>query len=157
MEKEKKSNQLKSQAGKVLNMTELFDVPIERLFKAWTNKKDFMSWYGPEGFKVIHCEMNVKVGGHWRACIKSERGDEYWMQGTYIEIVDPSRLVFTYGDGSRNANVDETLVTISFVTIGNKTQMHFQQTNFPNDASRISHHGGWSSAFTCLREFAEKL
>ena len=97
MEKAAKKDQ-----GSVLEMVELFDATPERVFKAWTNKKDFVSWYGPEGFTVPFCEMDVRVGGKWRACIKSPQGDEYWMQGKYIEITSPSRLVFTYGDGSRS-------------------------------------------------------
>jgi uncharacterized protein YndB with AHSA1/START domain len=39
--------------GKVLEIIELFDAKPERVFKALTNKKDFMSWYGPEGFAVF--------------------------------------------------------------------------------------------------------
>ena len=93
----------------VLEMLELFDATPERVFKAWTSKKDFVSWYGPEGFTVPFCEMDVRVGGKWRACIKSPQGDEYWMQGKYIEITSPSRLVFTYGDGSEKPQMGETL------------------------------------------------
>jgi uncharacterized protein YndB with AHSA1/START domain len=62
--------------GKVLEIVELFDATPERVFKAWTNKKDFVSWYGPEGFTVPFCEMDVRVGGAWRACIKSPQGEE---------------------------------------------------------------------------------
>lgn len=139
--------------GKVLEIVELFDAKPERVFKAWTNKKDFVSWYGPEGFTVPFCEMDVRVGGAWRACIKSPKGEEYWMQGKYIEITHPSKLVFTYEDGSGKANPGETIVTISFNPIGNKTEMVFRQTNFPTAELRDSHYGGWSSAFECLREF----
>ena len=146
MEKAAKKDQ-----GSVLEMVELFDATPERVFKAWTSKKDFVSWYGPEGFTVPFCEMDVRVGGKWRACIKSPKGDEYWMQGKYIEITSPSRLVFTYGDGSEQPKMGETIVTITFNKVGNKTKMVFRQTNFPTSELRDSHYGGWSSAFRCLK------
>ncbi len=138
--------------GKVLEITELFDASPERVFKAWTDRKDLLAWYGPEGFTVPFCEIDVRVGGSWRACIKSPQGEEYWMQGKYIEIVSPSRLVFTYEDGSGQGRLGETIVTINFIKVGNKTQMNFRQTNFPTVESRDSHYGGWSSALVCLRK-----
>ncbi len=156
MEKVSKKYQDEIHPDKVLEMTELFDATPDRVFKAWTNKKALMSWYGPEGFTVPFCEMDVRVGGAWRACIKSPQGDEYWMQGKYMEIISPSRLVFTYEDGSGKGLLWETIVTITFNKIGNKTQMVFRQTNFPTMVSRDSHHGGWSSAFECLRDFVEE-
>ena len=148
-------NPTKKDQGKVLEMVEFFDATPERVFKAWTNKKDFVSWYGPEGFTVPFCEMDVRVGGAWRACIKSPHGDEYWMQGRYLEITSPSRLVFTYEDGSGKGLMGETFVTITFNQIGNKTEMVFRQTDFPTTELRDAHFGGWSSAFECLREFVE--
>ena len=95
MEKEIKKRRDETAPDKTLEIIELFDASPERVFKAWTNKKDLISWYGPEGFTVPFCEMDVRVGGAWRACIKSPKGEEYWMQGKYIEINSPSRLVFT--------------------------------------------------------------
>jgi len=156
MEKVNKMHKDETHPGKVLEMTELFDAAPERVFKAWTNKKDLISWYGPEGFTVPFCELDLRVGGAWRACIKSPQGEEYWMQGKYIEIISPSRLVFTYEDGSGKGRLGETIVSITFNKIGNKTQMVFRQTNFPTTEIRDSHHGGWSSAFECLRDFIEE-
>lgn len=151
------SNVIKKEQGEVLEMTELFDAPPERVFKAWTTKKDFISWYGPEGFTVPFCEMDVQVGGAWRACIRSSEGDEYWMQGKYIEITAPSKLVFTYEDGSENSSkLDATTVTITFKKSGNQTEMKFQQTNFPTVEMRDSHNWGWSGAFNCLRKYVDQ-
>jgi uncharacterized protein YndB with AHSA1/START domain len=145
----------KNDEGQVLEIVELFDATSERIFKAWTNREDFVSWYGPEGFTVPFCEMDVKVGGTWRACIRSPQGEEYWMQGKYIEITSPSRLAFTYEDGSGKPILGETIVTISLNRVGNKTEMVFRQTNFPTKELRDSHDGGWSSAFRCLKDAVE--
>ena len=149
-------NPTKQSQDKVLEMVRVFDAPPEKVFSAWTVRKEFVSWYGPEGFTVPFCEMDVRVGGSWRACIKSPQGDEYWMQGKYIEITSPSRLVFTYEDGSGKGLMGETIITIHFNPMGNKTEMVFRQTNFPTKELRDAHNGGWSGAFECLREFTEQ-
>lgn len=144
-------------SDKVLEMIELFDATPESVFNAWTVKKEFISWYGPEGFSVPFCEMDVRIGGKWRACIRSMDGSEYWMQGIYKEIIKPVKLVFTFEDGSgKSIPGEETTVTITFTQKGKKTEMKFIQTNFPNSALRDSHYGGWSSAFVCLKKIVQE-
>ncbi|MBI1939238.1 MAG: SRPBCC domain-containing protein [Ignavibacteriales bacterium] len=141
---------------RVLEMTEVFNTTPERLFKAWTNEKDFAAWYGPEGFEVTYCKLDVRVGGHWRAGISTGDGEEYWMEGKYIEIIEGEKLVFTFNDGSENKNPDlDTIVIITFSKSGNQTIMNFNQSVFPAVRDRDSHYGGWASAFECLREHVE--
>lgn len=142
---------------KVLEMTEVFNTTPQRLFKAWTTEKDFAAWYGPKGFEVTYCKLDVRVGGHWRAGISTSDGDQYWMEGEYIEIIDGEKLVFTYNDGSENKNPDlDTIVTITFSKANDQTVMHFQQSAFPTIKDKDSHYGGWSSTFTCLRDLVSE-
>jgi uncharacterized protein YndB with AHSA1/START domain len=139
-------------AEKQLEIVEIFNTSPEKVFNAWTDRKAFVSWYGPEGFTVAFCEMDVRVGGEWRTCIKSPTGDEYWMQGKYLEIAKPSKLVFTYDDGTGQKQLgDGTIVTLTFTKKGDKTEMRFLQTGFPTRGLRDAHSEGWSSAFNCLR------
>lgn len=138
---------------KVLEMTEVFNTTPQRLYKAWTNEKDFAAWFGPEGFKVIYCKLDVKIGGLWRAGITKGDGVEYWMEGKYIELVEGKKLVFTYCDGRENKDLNmNTVVTITFSKSGDQTIMNFNQSVFPTTEYRESHYGGWSSAFICLRK-----
>lgn len=141
---------------KVLEMTEVFNTTPERLFKAWTNEKDFAAWYGPAGFDVIYCKLDVRVGGYWRTGISRGDSEEYWMEGKYLEIIEGEKLVFTFNDGSEHKNPDlDTVVTITFSKSGNQTIMNFNQSVFPTVQWRDSHHDGWASAFECLREHVE--
>ncbi len=141
----------KKNPEKVLEMTQIFDTDPERLFKAWTDEKDLAAWYGPEGFECTYCKLDVRPGGKWRTCIVSPDGKEYWMEGEYIEINPPQKLVFTFGDGGENKNPDEqTIVTINFSPLGDQTKMDFHQAEFPDKAIRDSHQGGWAGAFVCL-------
>src|ERR1700741_5428925 len=37
--------------------------PRERVFQAWTDPKQIVQWFGPDGFKVESLECNVRTGG----------------------------------------------------------------------------------------------
>ena len=46
---------------------------------------------------MLFSEGDLRVGGEWRAGMRSLEGREYVMFGRYREIVAPQRLVFTHG------------------------------------------------------------
>ena len=64
----------------------------------------------------------------------------------------PERLVFTYITEYADGIVDpETLVTVTFVDLGGRTRLTLRHAAFGTEASRVSHHGGWTGA---LERFA---
>jgi uncharacterized protein YndB with AHSA1/START domain len=79
-----------------LTITRVFNAPRSLVFKVWTQPEHFSRWLGPKDFTTIGCQMNVQVGGMYRACIRSPEGNDHWMQGVYREITEPERLVFTF-------------------------------------------------------------
>lgn len=141
-----------------LTITRLFDAPRSLVFKVWTQPEHFSRWLGPKDFTTIGCQMNVQVGGMYRACIRSPEGTDYWMQGIYREIVEPERLVFTFAWEDENSQPKhETLVTVTFEEQGNKTLMTFQQAIFESIESRDSHNTGWSECFDRLATYLTAL
>ena len=70
------------------------------------------NWFGPKDFTLPFCEMDFRVGGHYRLCMRSPDGKDYWVHGVYREIVEPERLVFTWErDGADDPHAGHTLVT----------------------------------------------
>ncbi|QZZ19637.1 SRPBCC domain-containing protein [Leptothermofonsia sichuanensis E412] len=137
-----------------LTITRLFDAPRSLVFKVWTQPEHFSRWLGPKDFTTIGCQMNVQVGGMYRACIRSPEGTDYWMQGIYREIIEPERLVFTFAWEDENSQPKhETLVAVTFEEQGNKTLMTFQQAIFESIESRDSHNTGWSECFDRLATY----
>ena len=61
-------------------------------------------WLGPKGFTAPSCEIDLRPGGAWRACIRSPEGTDHRMQGVYREIAPPERLVFTFAWEKRRAS-----------------------------------------------------
>ena len=43
-------------------VTRVFDAPRELVWKAWTDPKYVMQWWGPKGFTAPFCEIDFRVG-----------------------------------------------------------------------------------------------
>ena len=141
-----------------LLITRTFDAPAALLFALWSEPEHFKRWMGPHGFDCPEAEIDFRVGGAYRAMIKSAEHGENWFGGVYREIVPNRRLVFTFAwdnDGP-SAGVD-TLVTITFAERDGKTVQTFHQAPFASVERRDSHVGGWTGAFDRQQAYAESL
>src|SRR6185437_15131487 len=74
-------------------VTRVFDAPRELVWKAWTDPKYVMQWWGPKGFTAPVCEMDFRVGGKFLCCMKAPDGQEFWNGGEYHEIVPHEKIV----------------------------------------------------------------
>ena len=102
-------------------MARTFNAPRELVFKAWTTPDLLKRWlYGPEDWRLMDCEIDLKVGGAIRWVWRHQDGESMELRGVYREIIPPDKLVFTeiFDD---NWTGGETLVTITFVESGGKT------------------------------------
>jgi uncharacterized protein YndB with AHSA1/START domain len=140
-----------------LLITRTFDAPPSVLFALWSKPEHLKRWMGPANFTCPEAEIDFRVGGSYRAMIKSKEQGENWFGGVYREIIPNRRLVFTFAwDDGPSAGV-ETLVTITFEERGGKTVQAFHQRPFLNVERRDSHVGGWTEAFDKLGAYAAKI
>ena len=140
-----------------LVITRILDAPPVLVYKAWTEPEHMVRWMGPKGFTAPSVKFDVREGGHYRALIRSAEGKDYWFRGTYLEVVENKRLVFTFAweeDGERG---QENLVTVTFAEEGGRTRMTFRQAVFGSVESRDGHQRGWMSAFERLAELAAEM
>jgi uncharacterized protein YndB with AHSA1/START domain len=137
-----------------LTITRSFIGPAALVFRAWTQAEHLVRWLGPRSHPAREVEVDFRVGGRWRACLRTPEGDDMWMGGTYREIDPPNRLAMTFAWDSTGF---ETLVTIRLEEQGERTVMHFHQQPFVSTDSRDSHQEGWSSSFDRLAEFVAGL
>src|SRR5262245_31825676 len=76
-------------------LTRTFDAPRRLVFDAYTKPELLMRWFGPRDWKLIVCDIDLRVGGSWRFVMRKDDGTEMGMSGVYQEIVAPERLVST--------------------------------------------------------------
>ena len=79
-----------------LLITRTFDAPASVLFALWSKPEHMKRWMGPANFTCPEAEIDFRVGGAYRAMIKSAEHGENWFGGVYREIVTNRRLVFTF-------------------------------------------------------------
>lgn len=93
-------------------MTRVFDAPRRLVFEAMTRPEHVKRWYGPHGYTVVSCEIDLRPGGAYRIVNRDAEGNEFGFRGVYREVVPPSRLVFTWAFEmmpDKEALVTETL------------------------------------------------
>ena len=74
-------------------VTRVFDAPRELVWKAWTDPKYVMQWWGPKGFTAPVCKMDFRVGGKSLFCMRTPDGYEGWNAVEYHEIVLHEKIV----------------------------------------------------------------
>jgi uncharacterized protein YndB with AHSA1/START domain len=141
-----------------LLITRTFDAPAAVVFALWSRPEHMKRWMGPADFTCPEAKIDFRVGGAYRAMIKSAAHGENWFGGVYREIERNRRLVFTFAWDNEGPSAGvETLVTITFEERDGKTVQTFHQRPFLNVERRDSHVGGWNGAFDKLDAYATKV
>jgi len=79
-----------------ISLTRVFDAPRELVFEALTEPDWLKRWFfGPPGWSLSVCEIDLKVGGAYRYAWRGPDGAEMGMGGTYREVTVPERVVGT--------------------------------------------------------------
>ena len=94
--------------------------PPALVFKAWTDPLHLAKWWGPKGFTNTFERFDLRPGGHWDFVMHGPDGKNYENHSVFIEIVEPSRLVFQHVSGPR------FLVTVTFEPLGEVTRLVFR-------------------------------
>ncbi len=76
-------------------LTRIFDAPREMVFDAFTKPELVKRWFGPHGYSLVVCEIDLRVGGTWRYVLQGPDGKQMGMSGTYREIRRPEGAVHT--------------------------------------------------------------
>ena len=101
-------------------MTRVFDAPRHLVFDAFTKPELLKRWFGPRGWSLVVCEVDLKVGGGFRFVLRGPEGREMGMRGVYREIVPPERSVHME---SFDDCPGESQVTAVLVEQGGKTTL----------------------------------
>src|SRR6266852_4620263 len=101
-------------------MKRVFDAPRRMVFDAFSKPELLKRWFGPRGWSLVVCEVDLKVGGGFRFVLRGPDGKEMGMRGVYREIVPRERSVHME---SFDDFPGESQVTAVFVEEGGKTTL----------------------------------
>ena len=139
-------------------VTRIFDAPRELVWKAWTDPKYVMQWWGPKGFTCPACEMDFRVGGKSLLCMKMPDGQEGWNAIEYHEIVLHEKIVssmyFSDSKGNKiepeelgieDASIDGAYDVTLFEDLGNgQTKLTFIGNETMEHAKNSGQLEGWN-------------
>jgi uncharacterized protein YndB with AHSA1/START domain len=138
-------------AERVLLITRLLDAPRRLVFKAWTEPEHVVRWWGCAGSTVTTFKRDLRPGGEYRVLMRLDDGTDHRVRGVYREIVEPERLVFTWAWEDAAGHLGhETLVTVTLVERGGKTEMTLRHAVFESTDMRDLHGLGWNASFDRL-------
>lgn len=137
-----------SDKATTLIMRRTFSAPRERVFRAWTEREALQRWFKPMGRGLTVSKLECWVGGSFRFDL-ADGSDS--MMGTYLEIVQPAKLVFTWSFASKPSM--QTVVTVEFIERGSATEAILTHERLSSEERRASHQAGWQSLLEQLAEF----
>jgi len=150
-------------------ISRVLDARRDKVWKAWTEPEHLEKWWGPKGFVVTHCKVDLRPGGIMHYCLRSPDGSDMWGRFVFREIVRPERLVWINSFSDEKGGITrhpmmldwprEMLTRVTFEELGGKTRVTVQWT--PVDTSteierktfedgRGSMQQGWNGTFEQL-------
>ena len=134
-----------------------FAASRERVFRAWTTAEELKEWWKPNGFTTGAVEIDLRTGGRYSIAMQPPHGEVRYLEGTYVEVLPPERLVMTWrAKGSPRHDGHESLVTIEFVATGDATEVILTHERLPEPFLR-DHDAGWRSTLDHLAAHLERL
>ena len=155
-------------------ISQTFDAPRDRVWKAWTERGQLMQWFGPKGFTMPAAKLDFRPGGTFHYCLSAPDGNEMWGKFAYREIAAPEQIVLVNSFSDEDGNITrhpfsatwplEMLSTATFADEGGKTKVTIEWSPLnPTDEERktfdSSHDGmkqGWSGTFEQLADYLTK-
>lgn len=136
-----------------VTITRVFDAPRELVWKAWTEPEHFAQWFGgpPYTTPVSTVSLDVQPGGRWRATmVNPDDGSELPFRGTYLEVVEPERLVLAFEDVYDESNTDTEILTVTFNDLGGKTELIAHQAGHMPPEQYVALEQGYGTFFDQL-------
>ena len=70
-------------------------IPVEQIWKAWTQPDTLMKWFCPKPWKVTDCRIDLKPGGEFYTLMEGPNGEKMPNDGCYLEVIPNQKIVWT--------------------------------------------------------------
>jgi len=144
-----------------LVLERVVDVPVELVWRAWTDPEILPQWWCPKPWTTPKVEMHVRPGGMFHTTMRSPEGQDFPNAGCYLEVIENRKLIFTsaLGAGYRPVNpvnnpdlAFTAIITMEPAGKGCKYSaraMH-QDENGAKKHAEMGFHDGWGTVLEQL-------
>ena len=145
-----------------LRLKRTMPFPRERVFAAFSQQEQMNQWMCRDATHHVirYTKFDFRVGGGFEMEIRTPNGHVYAMHNTYVEIVKPEKIKFTWGhehfgpDGKRfDDKLEGTLVTFEFHDRAGSTEVVLTHELLPSPQEYDDHKQGWTGCLEKLEEY----
>lgn len=79
-----------------LQISPVFDAPVEQVWQAWTHPDQIKNWWGPNGFTTTIHKMDLVPGGEWLLTLHGPDGTDFPNRSVFKEVIPGKRIVFEH-------------------------------------------------------------
>jgi uncharacterized protein YndB with AHSA1/START domain len=128
-----------------------FEHPPASIWDAWTRPELFASWFGTEAVEVPveSVTLDVRIGGELAAEMVLPDGSTQQWSGTFVEVAEPSRLVFTLTDEPGSDAGAPLVVRIDPADAGSRLVLRQSAEGF-DDEGIAALHAGYGAFFDAM-------
>jgi len=143
-----------------IRISRVFAAPRQLVFDAFTRAEHMQQWWGPKGWTLPVCKVDLKPGGSFSYTMQGPAGETHDCSGEYIEVSPPERVVYTDGfDAPAMADYAST-VTVVFEELEPKlTRITltsvFKSKEIRDAIVKMGFGEGWGESFERLDEVFE--
>ena len=157
------SKEKKKITNKTITINRTFHLPVDTVWKAWTDPETCKKWWGPLAYTCTVCKIDLKVGGKCLSNMVGKNGKEMFSTGTYKEIIPGRKLVVTDSFADKNGNITgppegipgnwpkELLITVEMQEKNGKTEFSLTHEGLPTEASDDCFKS-WNESFDKLED-----
>ena len=158
---ENKKFELAYPKAREFTLTRTFDAPRQLVFDAFTKPEMVKQWlFGPEEWRIVHCEIDLRVGGKLRYVWRHKEKGDMGLSGVFREIKAPELLVHTELF-DQDWTGGETLLTTTFVERKGHTTVAvtvgYSSPEARDAALKTGMIEGWSMSHDRLDQFLATL
>lgn len=122
---------------KELTFERSYSVPVDVVWRAWTQPEMLREWWGPEKTTVPECAIDLRVGGSIRVVMEATaemgkyQGTRWPMEGTFTEIEAPIRLAYdarSWTEGEEEGTTIGHTNEVTLTELGGATRVELRVT-----------------------------
>lgn len=128
-------------------LTRVLPAPAPVVFPIFSESAEMERWWGRAGFSIPSIRFDARVGERYRIEMQPPEGKTFFLTGEFREVDPPCRLAYTFIWEAPDPDDVETVVELSFVKLGDSTEVTLVQGGFQTEARLALHQGGWIDGF----------
>lgn len=147
---------MESKEQSTLNASKTFQVPVEALYKAWTDAEQLKQWWKPMGLTLMQVENEMREGGKIAYNFEGQEGTGLAIEGTYQEVEPQHRLVYTWNWQLPDEKLNSAYkLEVTFEGSGSQSTITVKQQEDEHQESVKPKASAWDDELSKLAEFLQ--